>query len=411
MTTTTKPIRFPKLRGVEARPIAHNGQRYYYLRDPLELAENTLLVPQALGPALALCDGTLEDARALAAALAVRFGLQVDPEIIQELLTALDQALLLENERSAEARAQAVDRFRAAPFRTPALAGPSYPEEAGELRGMLNRYLEQAPATWDGPASGSIRGLLSPHIDYPRGGPVYAQAWQQAQAVAQEADLVIVFATDHYGDDPVTLTRQSYATPFGVLPTEQGVVDAVAAALGEEAVFAGELRHRNEHSIELVAVWLHHMRQGRPVEMVPILVGPYTRFADEQGRAQDDPTIQRLLEALRLATRGRHVAVVASGDLSHVGPAFGGEPLDTPGKASIRLSDQALLAQIQAGDAEGFFQAIHRSQDQTNICGTTPIYLTMRMLGQVQGHVTSYEQCPADEENTSIVSVAGVVFE
>jgi hypothetical protein len=410
MPTTTK-IRFPKLRPVDPSPLIQDGQAFFLLRDPLELSEETLLVPQALGPVLALCDGSREDADAIAAALIGYFGVRIDTQVIDYLLSALDQVLLLENERSAEALARIADRFRAAPFRTPLLAGPSYPAQPTELRQMLDSYLERAAIARNGNHPGTIRGLLSPHIDYPRGGPVYASAWQRAAEMAQEADLVVVFATDHYGDDPVTLTRQNYATPFGVLPTEQTVVDAVAAALGEDAVFAGELRHRNEHSIELVSVWLHHMRQGKPVDLVPILVGPYTRFADETGEPDGHPLAERLLESLRLATRGRNLVVVASGDMSHVGPAFGGEPLDAEGKADIRSFDETLIRHMVAGDADGLFRAIFQANDRTNVCGTTPIYLAMRLLGRTRGQLTSYQQCPADKKNTSIVSVSGVAFE
>ena len=37
-----------------------------------------------------------------------------------------------------------------------------------------------------------------------------------------------------------------------------------AAGVGADRAFAGELRHREEHALELIAVWLHHMRGGRP---------------------------------------------------------------------------------------------------------------------------------------------------
>jgi len=61
--------------------------------------------------------------------------------------------------------------------------------------------------------------LVSPHIDYARGGPVYAHVWK------------------------LTLTRQHYATPFGVLPTAREVVETLAGAMGAETAFAGELYH------------------------------------------------------------------------------------------------------------------------------------------------------------------------
>ena len=117
-------------------------------------------------------------------------------------------------------------------------------------------------------------GVISPHIDYPRGGLVYAAVWKQVAAMARAADLVVLLGTDHYSmGDRLTLTRQSYATPYGVLPTDTDIVNTLVEAVGEEEAFAGEFRNRSEHSLELVATWLHHVRGGEPVAMMPILTG------------------------------------------------------------------------------------------------------------------------------------------
>jgi len=84
-----KNLLFPKLRAVEVRPYRQKGADYYLLRDPLALTDGSLLVPQFFGPLLALCDGTLEDAKALASALTARYGVGIDAETIGEVLTAL----------------------------------------------------------------------------------------------------------------------------------------------------------------------------------------------------------------------------------------------------------------------------------------------------------------------------------
>jgi MEMO1 family protein len=47
----------------------------------------------------------------------------------------------------------------------------------------------------------------------------------------QQADLAIVFGTDHFSEGfPFSLTRQNYATPYGVLPTAVEIVDRLAAS-------------------------------------------------------------------------------------------------------------------------------------------------------------------------------------
>jgi AmmeMemoRadiSam system protein B len=378
------------------------------LRDPLQLSDKTLLVPQVLGPVLGLCDGSREDSRALGAALAVRYGLPLDPDSIQQLLEALDEAVLLDNERYEEARLDALAQYRQVPFRIPALAGPSYPAEPEELRCLLMSYLENSEQPL---RIRTASGLVSPHIDYARGGPVYAQVWKQAEEAVRTAELAVIFGTDHFGGDAtITLTRQNYATPFGVLPTARGIVDELAEALGEGAAFDGELRHRGEHSVELAAVWLHHTREQRECEVVPILCGSFARFTSGLAHPSQDDRMSAVASILQKHVRGRQTVVIAAADLAHIGPAFGGYPVDLAGRARLEESDAELIDRICAGDSEGFLGAITRVGDRNNVCGVSPIYLALRTLAGTPGRSVAYDRCPADDQGTSFVSVCGIVF-
>ena len=406
--TPTPESQFPKLRAVDPRPIVHGGRPSILLRDPLQLSDGAIVIPQQLAPVLTLCDGT-RDISGLRAALAIRFGLRTGPDVLERLVTVLDEALLLDNDRFAEARERALAEYRQAPFRPPTLAGQSYPADADELRRLLDGYLEAVGDTSPDFADG--RGLVSPHIDYARGGTVYAHVWKHAADMVKTADLVVLLGTDHYGEDGrLTLTRQHYGTPFGVLPTAQEVVDTLAQAMGQDEAFAGELFHRSEHSIELAAVWLHHIRQGQPCELVPILCGSFSHFVRSEAAPEHDPTINGLVDMLRQTMDRRQVIVVAAADLSHIGPAFGGKALDIMGRARLQAADDKLIEQVCAGDAEEFFAAIKREGDRRNVCGLPPIYLTLRMLSPVQGERVAYTRCPADQNDTSLVSVCGIVF-
>jgi len=404
----------PKLRPVEVRPMVERDQPALMLRDPQAISDKVVILPQALGPLLALCDGS-RDVSELGEALLVQAGLRISQDVIQRVIDHLDDALLLENDHFAQAYAEALQAYRAAPFRLPVLAGQSYPAKPAALRAMLEDYLAKASTDGTGPG---IVGLVSPHIDYPRGGPVYASVWSQAAEAVRAADLAVIFGTDHAGGaGRITLTRQNYATPFGTLPTDGNIVDAVVAAIGEEAAFAEEVHHRQEHSIELAAVWLHHMRGGQPCRIVPILCGSFHTFVENAAGAQAgdpavDPTFNAALDALRAAIAGQKVVVVAAADLAHIGPAFGGSfPIDRIRYEQLQVSDEILIETITDGDAAAFFSTIAAESDRRNICGLPPIYLTLRLLGGgVRGEITGYDRCPADEENTSFVSVCGMVL-
>jgi AmmeMemoRadiSam system protein B len=402
----------PKLRPLELHLVREPGKQGVLVRDPLRLADRSVYLSMALAPLLELCDGTRSEAE-LRASLAVRAGVQIAPTTLEQVLTQLDEALLLENDRFAEAQANALRDFRTATLRQPVLAGESYPADPSALKNALDSHVAAAEETgWpqvDGP--GEVRGLISPHIDYDRGGAVYGGVWQQAAPAIREADLAIVLGTDHIGGAKLAFTHQRYATPWGVLPTASGVVDQVARALGPEATFGAELHHRTEHSIELAAVWLHYVLGDKECELVPVLCGGFEPFMGESSPT-DDAELDAALNVLKDAAQSRRTAVVAAADLAHVGPAFGdGYPVDIFGKARHKAADERLMASVCEGDEEGFLQQIRDEGDRRRICGLPPIYLALRLLGDTAGTVTGYAQCPADQQGGSLVSICGILLD
>jgi AmmeMemoRadiSam system protein B len=401
----------PKLRELEIHPIQHQGQEMLLLRDPLYLSDNQIAVPRPLGLLLAMMDGT-RDSSALEAALKVRTGLRLAEGLLDRLVMDLDEALLLDNERFLEARAAALRSYREAPYRLPTLDGGGIPFTADLAGSQLQSYMDALPSLDGAGVPPVVRGLVSPHIDYQRGGAVYAEAWRAGAKAAREAELVIMFGTDHHGSaGTLTLTKQSYATPWGVIPTDGPVVDALVRALGEEAALAEELHHRGEHSIELAAAWLHFIRGGAPVPMVPILCGHFGTFVEGRLDPAEHEPFAVAVQVLREVMHSRKTLVVAAADLAHAGPAFG-DPygLDFIGKAQMRNADERLLETVYAGDAQAFFEQLQAEGDRRHVCGLPPIYLTLRLLGDAQGEPAGYALCPADVQGTSVVTIAGVAL-
>ncbi|MDX1520044.1 MAG: AmmeMemoRadiSam system protein B [Anaerolineae bacterium] len=365
------------------------------------------MLPQGLGPLAMLCDG-LHTLPEIETKLARQYGLNLSQSEIEDLLEQFDQALILEGDRLKQAIQAAVEDYRAAPFRKPALAGTSYPAKADDLRRLLQTYLKQTNGIQ--PSAANWRGIISPHIDFERGGHVYAQVWASAAEAIRQAELIIVFGTDHNGSEgTLTLTRQNYASPLGHMPTENAVVDRLVEVLGEEAAFAEELHHRDEWSIELDLVWIQHMRDTKPCPMVPILCGSFSHFMTGESNIESDTRFRDVAAVLRQEMKKRRTVIVASGDLAHLGPAFDGDPLDAEAKAQMKVEDQALMDTLCRGDA-GLFLEFMKGQYDRNVCGLSPFYFTLDVLEETTGRTIAYDRCPADYSDTSFVSICGTVL-
>jgi MEMO1 family protein len=403
----------PELRPVEAFPARVEDREVICLRDPSGVTESVLTVPRALAPILALFDGarTLVEVQA---EIMRQYGELVLRSQLESMVEVLDQHLFLVSPRLDLERARQRAAFLGSPTRPAFLAGRSYPGESGELGEALAAYFD-APGG-PGPIGAArrvrSRGLVAPHIDFNRGGPAYAWAYR-ALAEAQDADCFIVLGTAHAGLDghAFAATAKGFETPFGVLEVDRDVLDAVRQRVPDD-LFAAELAHRNEHSVEFQAVWLKYLGSslGRgELRIVPIL----TSFAHEclvlgQSPA-GQPEIARVLDALQsaMATVPRRFCVVAGADLAHVGPRFGDAWQVGPAElARVETEDRALLDHVARGDAEGFFAEATRQRDRNRICGLSPIYGLLRLQAGGSGRLLHYGQWPDPEGTVSFASVA-----
>jgi hypothetical protein len=335
---------------------------------------------------------------------------------LESMVDILDRHLFLEGPRVDAERARQRAAFLGASTRPAFLAGRSYDAEPGTLAAALAGHFEppDGPGPIGPPRGGLMRGLVAPHIDFNRGGPAYAWAYR-ALAEAQDADCFVVVGTAHAGLEghAFAATAKAFETPFGPLEVDREVLDAVVRRAPAN-LFAAELAHRNEHSIEFQAVWLQYLRHragGGERRIVPILAS----FAHECLVRRESPAhkreIEGLLDAVRdaIAAVPRRYCLVAGADLAHVGLRFGDEwRVGRRELARIRAEDRALLVPLVQADAEAFFAEAMHQQDRNRICGLSPIYALLRLLPEGPGRLLYYGQWP-DPEGT--VTFASVSFE
>jgi AmmeMemoRadiSam system protein B len=398
---------------VEAFPIEHEGRPFIGLRDPGGYTPSVLLLPAPLRAILGRFDGrhTIEDIRA---AVRREHGDDVPHDAIQEIVRTLDEHGFLDSPAFAARRRAVEEAFHAAPLRAATHAGGAYPGEPHALRVVMTEFF--APPKGPGPIGAPmpgrapVAGVIAPHIDFHRGGPAYAWAYRDV-AERADADLFVIFGTCHAGmADAFAITLKDYDTPLGPAAVDR---DFVAALTRRTAVdcFRSELAHRNEHSIEFQAVFLRYLFAGRrEFTIVPVL----TSFAHEAltaGTTPDaDPSVTGFLDALveTAEASGRRVAWVAGADLAHVGPRFGDpEPLSPAAMARVEAEDRALLRAVEAGDAKAFFDAVAADGDRRRICGLSPIYSVLHVLGGRRGDLRHYGHTA---DPVCLVSYASVVF-
>ncbi|WP_148593990.1 AmmeMemoRadiSam system protein B [Aquisphaera giovannonii] len=403
----------PRLRPLSARRFEHEGKSYALIEDPQGAFRDPVLVP--LDAFVKVCrhfdgENSVDDVRAK---VLEETGEALPEEVLSRLVAQLDRAMVLDGPEFAAF----LGRYRRSEMRPAALAGRSYSANGPALRAQING-LYKGPGGAGPPALGvaskgeRLRAVLSPHIDFGRGGPVYTWAYKEL-AERADADVYVILGVAHqYCRRRFALTRKDFETPLGIVRTDREYVDRIAAVAGED-LFDDELVHRGEHSVEFQTVFLRHiLSKDRDFRIVPILVGSFHDHMERGVEPIDDPSVRRFVEALREAERasGKAVAYIGGIDLCHVGPEFGDpSPVDEGLLETIRNFDRAMLDRAADGDPEGWFRTAAEVSNRWRVCGLAATYTMLHALGPVKGTLLRYDQA-LDSRRRCCVSFASMSF-
>jgi MEMO1 family protein len=416
----------PTIRPVEAFPMEQQDQTLICLRDPSGLAPEPIMLGMGAYFLVTLFDGT-NSTLDLQAAFSHRFGEVIPSEKIRELVAALDRAYFLDSPAFAERVRSVREEFRQSPSRVAALAGLCYETEPSRLRAEIESFFERpnapgrdalaAPASSTAAAAGSLAGLIAPHIDPRRGAAASAWAYNELRR-RERPELIVILGTSHYGAGPelFSATRKSYLTPLGAVPTDRAFVERLAARYagsGGGDLFADEMLHRNEHSIEFQALFLAWALGVVGYQVAPILVSSFHQMVRDGERPAANERVARFLDALReeLAAERRRVLILAGVDFAHVGRKFGDSfGVDDGVTERVRREDLALIETIKAGDPGGFFADIAREGDQRKICGLAPMYTQLELLSGRRARLLHYD-IALEPQTDSLVSFASLAID
>ena len=404
----------PKLRPLSGRRVEHRGQSFVALDDSLGLAPGPFLISlESFQGLVRHFDGqtSLDEIRSR---VYRDTGRSLDMGDLVAFVAELDRAMVLEG----PTHRAFLEGYSRGLVRPSCFAGRSYPSDVHRLEAELGRYFTHPkgagiPNSFPRSGSGSLRAILSPHIDFGRGGRVYSHAYR-ALIEQSDADVFVILGVAHqYCRHRFALTRKDFSTPLGTAATDRSFVDHLIGAAGAH-LFRDELAHRSEHSIEFQVVFLQYvLGERRPYSIVPVLVGSFHDLMQAGTDPIDDPEVRRMVEAFRSAeaASGKKVVYIGGIDLCHVGPEFG-DPASVDDRTleDVRAFDRTMLDRASAVDPAGWFYKAAEIRNRWRVCGLSATYTLLHAIGPARGRVLSYDQA-IDPARTCCVTFASVAYE
>lgn len=397
---------FPNVRPVSPLEIplqANDLNRRFVLRDPAELATEELLVTLPALYLIELADGTRSKSTITTEFQRLTGG-ELPLNLLDSLLDRLDQNYLLDNKRS---RAR-LSELNPRPYR---LSGGIYPSDPTQAHSYFEHLtLADKPIAFPAPLQASIL----PHIDFQRGKPAYQAGYAHLRAALNESrdplTIVILGISHAFSRTPFILTRKDFSTPYGVLKTNQALIERLTQNLPFDP-FLDEFNHITEHSIELHAVLLDHLtRSKRDLSIVAILCGSFHEAILGNFSPQEIPGVPEFLKNLHdLHHDLPDVHFLASVDLAHMGLNFQQDAMNAERLSQLEKDDAKTLEYLTQGDAEGFFRSLQVDRGIRNYCGTPAIYSMLRVFPK-PFRLECYRQC-TDADLTSTVTVCSAVLE
>lgn len=405
---------FPRLRNeIDAAPANRGEDVYYILYDRAGISASRLLV----SPLGLLIAGRLDGSSSIldiSDNLSREFGSSVSCQEIETIVAALDDAVFLEGVRFQDFQAQAARDFRSAVLRPASSAGSAYDDDPAKLAEELDRMLAEAPHPEEPchTLSSPPKGIIIPHIDYMRGAPGYGQAYRTL-AEAPAPKTVVVVGTAHLPlRNRYSLCEKAFDTPLGAVEVDVDLCQKLRQAVKPFCdIDADILAHRGEHSIELQAVWIRHV-YGEDVRIVPLLAGSLQEFLEgerQPDEALNDPVFKAVAECLGDAVAGGGVAIMASADLSHVGPRFGdARDICNQYLAEVEEMDRKYLEAVSDSPLAGL-ESLASHGDQYHVCGSACIFTMGLALPGVNASLLGYHQAVTPEMRQA-VTYASMLF-
>jgi len=403
----------PRRRALDSFPVELKGEHYFVLRDTEGLLDDPMILDPFSFLVWNLLTGEAEVADLRSEIAKFAEGVDVPENRILHIVERLRESLLIESPEVDKRRQKLAETYKASKVRPARFAGRGgYPGEPAALVKEIDGYYsnELGAGAPDRKHKAALpRGILSPHIDFRRGGACYTHAYRPVSESEAPATVLVLGVAHVSPPSPFILSDKAYETPLGTIEPDQDFIEALLKR-APDGLLEDQVAHRSEHSIEFQAVFLRHAHPKADLKIVPILCSsfePVAGGASPSSDARVEDTIGALAETVKAA--GRRVLIVAGVDFAHVGPRFGdAAEVDEKLVKWMTEGDAASLRHVAAVDAEGFWSSVMADGNKRHVCGLTATYAALRLLAGATGSLKRYAFAP--DPAGGLVSFAAAVF-
>ena len=431
----------PHLRPVRGFPTQMGDQQMLGLADARQISDRMVVAPMAAQSILPLLNGERSITE-----IVTQVGRGLTAELLQQFVAQLDDAGLLHGPKFdallADMRREFDSTATLPPAATGALAtglvsqklgreatqAESDEQGAAALREVMDQWIAKS---LEGEASQRFdtlpKAVMAPHIDYPRGWMNYGTVWGRLRGFTgmDRPDRVVILGTNHFGmGTGVTACDKGFQTPLGTCQTDTRLLEAIKSRLGpgdSQKLLANRYDHEREHSVELQVAWIQHcLGTDAAAEYCPILGILIHDPSVNNGESYDGSglALRPFVEALRAAIEevGGKTLIVASADLSHVGPMFGDkEALAGEGAEAAQARnrvvqhDQEMLQHVAGARADDLIAAMAWQQNPTRWCSVGNIAAALMTVRPERVQVLRY-MAAMDPQGMGMVSSAGAAM-
>lgn len=369
-----------------------------------------------------------------------KIGSGLTRDIMEQLVAQLDDAGLLEGPVFQALLKTVHSAFDATAILPPAgtadfgdqllaQAGVESPDDAQKVQIIKEQYAklfdswiaEALKSASDPSVTDLPKGIVAPHLDYPRGWINYASAYGRLR-VADRPDRIIILGTNHFGEATgIAACDKGWSTPLGTCQPDLDVIAGLRRRLGDK-VFANRFDHENEHSIELQIPWIQHVFGVDDKGEFPKVFGALVHDPSvNNGESYDGNGVglQPFADALRdvIDELPGRTLVVSSADLSHAGPAFGDqmlmageEPAAIEARTKIFQHDREMLELVMNNKPGELIAAMAWMQNPTRWCSTGNLVAGLLVTQPSSVRLLNYTAA-MDEKGNTMVSSAAMIME